>query len=145
MGDLAGPCIFSILMGSARVLHAKSTHIPLRTYMMNCGVLCLLGYAVAGLSASAVLSLMGCALVGFSVGVMWPGTLSLASQRMRGGSTAMYALLALAGDVGCSGGPTLVGLLSAHAGNSLKVGICAAMVFPVMLLIGLLLLRERGK
>ena len=84
------------------------------------------------------LNLFGCALCGFSVGIMWPGLFSTASVSIPRGGTTMFALLALAGDLGCSGGPTLAGLVSSYAGGSLKTGIFAAIIFPAVLLLGLI-------
>ena len=89
-----------------------------------------------------MLSLVGCAVCGFSVGIMWPGTFSIASASIRGGGTAMFALLALAGDLGCSGGPTLAGFVSRSVGNNLKMGILAAIVFPVLLLMGIQIFKK---
>ena len=90
-----------------------------------------------------MLSLVGCAVCGFSVGIMWPGTFSIASASIRGGGTAMFALLALAGDLGCSGGPTLAGFVSGSVGNNLRMGILAAIVFPVLLLMGIQICKKR--
>ena len=84
---------------------------------------------------------MGCGLCGLSVGIMWPGTFSLAAQRCPAGGTPMFALFALAGDLGCSSGPTLVGLVADAAGG-LKAGLTAALIFPALLLLGLWLLRR---
>ena len=91
------------------------------------------------------LSLIACALCGLSVGIMWPGTFSKASSALPKGGTAMFALLALAGDLGCSGGPTLVGMISDQMGNSLKLGILAGVIFPILLLIGIFLRRKAVK
>ncbi len=138
VGDLAGPMLFAILMGSSRAIYGKySDKIKLEKFMAICGVLCLGSYLLASLSKSPVLGLMGCALCGLSVGILWPGTFSMAAAGIRTGGTAMFALLALAGDLGCSSGPTFVGLVSEACGEDLKKGILAGAIFPILLLIGL--------
>lgn len=144
-GDLAGPCAFALLMGSSRAVYAKySDRLPLKRYMKTSAVLCIVCYIVAVFSGHPVIGLLGCALCGFSVGIFWPGTFSIAAGRLPGGGTAMYAFMALAGDVGCSSGPTVVGLVASAFGGDLKMGLAAAMIFPVMILIGISLLRARG-
>ena len=100
-------------------------------------LLCIAAYLCIVLVPVSVIGLLGCAVCGFSVGILWPGTFSKASASMKGGGTAMFAMLALAGDVGCSGGPTLAGFVSSAFGNNLHVGICAALVFPVLMLCSL--------
>lgn len=142
IGDLAGPCLFAVLMGCSRVVHAKlADKVDLYRYLGFCGILCLISYLLASLSSSAVLSLLGCGLCGISVGAMWPGTFSLAGEKCRKGGTAMFAFLALAGDAGCSVGPAVVGYVSAAQGDSLKRGLLSAAVFPVLLLLGLAVCR----
>ncbi len=138
-GDLAGPCMFAALMGTARVMHAKlSERIPLKRFMIGCGVLCIAGYLLAVYAPTPLPGLAGCGICGFSAGIMWPGTFSLAARTLPGGGTAMFALLALAGDVGCSVGPTVVGMASAESGD-LKSGLMMAVIFPILLCIGMLL------
>lgn len=145
LGDLTGPCLFAVMMGLARVLHARfSEHMSLMRVMAACAVLCVAGYLLAALSGLPLLSLIGCALVGFSVGVFWPGTFSLAAAGMPSGGTAMFALLALAGDLGCSSGPATVGLAAEAAGGQLRVGMLAAIVFPLLMLLGLWLKGRTG-
>lgn len=140
VGDLAGPLMFALLMGSSRAFYGKySEKISLKGFMAGCGVLCLFSYLLASLSGLPVLGLVGCGLCGLSVGILWPGTFSLAAKGIRRGGTAMFALLALAGDLGCSGGPTFVGFVSGALGDDLKKGILAGAVFPVALLVGLFL------
>ena len=142
MGDLAGPCLFAVLMGSARAFYGKySEKISLQRFMKYSCVLCVISYLVACFSKNPLLALAGCAVCGLSVGIMWPGTFSLASKSMRSGGTALFAFLALAGDVGCAGGPTLVGVISELAGADLKRGLLCAVAFPSVLLFGLFLLR----
>ena len=146
MGDLLGPCIFSVLMGSARVFYAKmSEKIDLNSFLIGSGILCVGSYLLAALSPLPVLSLVGCGLCGLSVGILWPGVFSIASAEIPKGGTAMFALLALAGDLGCSGGPTTVGMISGAAGGELKTGLLAAIVFPVIMIIGALIQRKTRK
>ena len=146
-GDLAGPCMFATLMGLSRFLSAKLTkRFSLTSIMAVSCALCGLCYITAALSASPVLSLVGCGLCGFSVGIFWPGTLSLSANSLRGGGTAMFALLALAGDLGCVGGPAVVSLCTeALAGGSLKGGMLFGVIFPVGLVVGLVLLSLHHK
>ncbi len=142
LGDLAGPMAFAILMGSARAFYGKfGDRIELDKFMVGSGLLCILSYLCISLSPSPVLSLVGCAVCGLSVGIMWPGSFSKASASIRNGGTALFALLALAGDVGCSGGPTLVGYVSGMASDDLKKGILAAIVFPALFVTGIFLLK----
>ena len=144
VGDLAGPCAFALLMGTARALYGKfSDRIPLKEAMLGSAVLCIGCYGLAVFAGNPVLGLLGCALCGFSVGIFWPGTFSLAAKELPSGGTAMYALLALAGDLGCSSGPTLVGLAANAMGGQLKAGLLAAVIFPIWMLLGIL--RVRGK
>ena len=134
VGDLAGPCFFSVLMGSARALYAKyGERLPLLRAIPCSGALCVGAYLLAVLSPWPALSLVGCGLCGFSVGILWPGVFSMASARFPKGGTALFALLALGGDVGCSAGPTLVGLAAGAAGGSLKTGLAFALLFPAAL------------
>lgn len=144
VGDLAGPMSFAILMGSARAIYGKfGDRIDLDGFMIGSSILCMASYLCISLAPSPVLSLIGCAICGFSVGIMWPGSFSKASAALRNGGTSLFALLALAGDVGCSGGPTLVGFVSGLASDNLKKGILAGMIFPVLLLAGILLLKRK--
>ncbi|MCD7785120.1 MAG: MFS transporter [Oscillospiraceae bacterium] len=147
MGDLAGPCLFAVLMGIARVVNSKISHkVDILPVMIGSATLCVISYLLTVLSQIPLLSLLGCALCGLSVGVMWPGVYSLASAEFPKGGTALFALLAFAGDVGCTSGPTLVGFVSGLNGDSLKSGLSAAMVFPIVLIIcclALMKLREK--
>lgn len=143
LGDLAGPMTFAILMGSARAFYGKfGDRIDLDKFMIGSGILCILSYLMISLSPSPALSLVGCGICGLSVGIMWPGSFSKAAASIRNGGTALFALLALAGDLGCSGGPTLVGYVSSIASDDLKKGILTAIVFPVLLVIGIIVLRK---
>lgn len=147
VGDLAGPCLFSILMGLSRALYAKfSEKVDLLAFLTGSGVLCVAAYLLAALSPAPALSLVGCGLCGLSVGILWPGVFSLASARCPKGGTALFALLALAGDLGCSSGPTLVGMVAGALGDNLKCGLLAAAAFPVVLIIcSLICVRMRRK
>lgn len=139
VGDLAGPLSFAVLMGISRVFYAKfGEKVSLDSFMLGSSVLCVISYLLASLSGNPVFSFLGCALCGLSVGIMWPGTFSLAAARIPRGGTAMFAFFALAGDVGCSAGPTLVGFASEALGGNLKSGILAAIVFPIVLILALL-------
>lgn len=144
IGDLAGPCLFAVLMGCARVFHAYfAERTDLYKYLSVCALLCIVSYMLASLSPWPGLSLAGCGLCGVSVGAMWPGTFSLASRECPRGGTALFAFLALAGDAGCAAGPTLVGFVSAMFGDDLKKGLLFACLFPVLLLTGLALCRRQ--
>lgn len=143
VGDLAGPMTFAILMGSARAFYGKfGDRINLDKFMIGSGILCTLSYLCISLSPSPFFSLVGCGICGLSVGIMWPGSFSKASAAIKNGGTAMFALLALAGDLGCSGGPSLVGYISSLASDNLKQGILAAIIFPILLIAGILLLKK---
>lgn len=135
LGDLAGPMAFAILMGLSRVIHSsRGKRWDLRKFMITSTLLCLVSYMMISLVPNPVVNLIGCAVCGFSIAIMWPGTLSIAAKALPKGGTAMFAILALAGDVGCSGGPTVVGMVSGAFGENLKVGILAACIFPIAIL-----------
>lgn len=144
-GDLLGTMAFSVLMGSGRLFYGKkSAKLPLQTFMLGSGILCICSYLLISLSRSPALGLVGCALCGLSVGIFWPGTTSLAAGGIPDGGTAMFALMALFGDVGCAAGPTFVGTLSDRLGN-LHSGILAAVFFPALLLLGLWWFRRTAR
>lgn len=138
VGDLAGPMAFAVLMGTSRAVYGKyGDRLNLDRFMAGSALLCAASYLCVALVPSPAVGLLGCAVCGLSVGIMWPGTFSKASAGLPRGGTAMFALMALAGDLGCSGGPTLVGMVSSALGDDLKRGILAGVVFPVLLLAGL--------
>ncbi len=157
MGDLLGPCAFAVLMGSARVFFAsKGAHLPLTRILTISAVLCVASYLLAVFSPVPVLSLVGCAICGLSVGAMWPATISLSSRAFPQGGTAMFAMLAFAGDLGCASGPGLVGVVSSRveAGvhwvqvlfqggeqAALKAGLLLAIVFPILMVLAVGLVR----
>ncbi len=146
IGDLAGPCLFAITMGISRVIYGKyGEKIELTGFMMGSGILCFACYIVAALSHSPMLSLVGCIVCGFSVGIMWPGTISVLSRILPAGGTAMFALLAMAGDLGGSSGPAIVGFVSQANGDNLKTGMLAGCVFPVVLVAVIVWLRLKMK
>lgn len=145
-GDLAGPMAFAVLMGAARAFYGKyGDGIQLDHFMIWSSILCILSYLGIALFPSPVLSLAACAVCGLSVGIMWPGSFSKAAAALPKGGTAMFALLALGGDLGCSGGPTVVGTVSSALGENLKMGILAAVVFPALLLTGILVCGRMKK
>ncbi len=143
VGDLAGPCLFAMFMGISRMLYGKfSEKLDLTKVMLICGSMCAGCYLLASLSASPILGLAGCALCGLAVGIMWPGSISISSQECPRGGTAMFALLALSGDLGAMVSPAMVGGLSEMAGGDLKTGLLFATLFPVVLVVGLIILRR---
>lgn len=145
-GDLAGPMAFAVLMGASRAFYGKyGDRIQLDHFMIWSSILCILSYLGIALFPSPVLSLAACAVCGLSVGIMWPGSFSKAAAALPKGGTAMFALLALGGDLGCSGGPTVVGTVSSALGENLKMGILAAVVFPALLLTGILVCGRMKK
>ena len=147
VGDLVGPCLFAAFMGLARVFYGKkSEKLDLNRIMIACAVMCVACYLIAALSPIAVIGLIACALCGLAVGIMWPGTLCISSQKCPRGGTAMFAFLALAGDLGAALGPTMVGSIADAAGGDLKTGLLFAVFFPVVLIFGLIvLLKKYGK
>lgn len=142
-GDLAGPLAFAVLMGTSRAFYGKyGDRIHLERFMIGSSCLCILSYLGIAFLPYPQLSLLACAVCGLSVGIMWPGTFSKASAALPRGGTAMFALLALGGDVGCSGGPTVVGFVSGILGDDLKKGVLVGVIFPTLLLLGILLSRK---
>ncbi len=141
MGDLLGPGTFAFLMGLSRVFYGvKGSKIDLKKALTISGLLCVTSYIIAVFSPIPLISLIGCGLCGLSVGIMWPGVFSLSSKYLKGGGTSMFALLALAGDIGCSAGPGLVGFAS---DGVLKRGLLFAIIFPIMMIIGVLILTKK--
>lgn len=143
IGDLAGPCLFAAFMGLSRLLYGKmSPRLNLVRTMFISGILCSICYFVAALAALPLIGLAGCALCGLAVGIMWPGSLSISSQKCPLGGTALFAFLALAGDLGATLSPTMVGYISELSGGNLKTGLLVASAFPIMLIISLLLIKK---
>lgn len=144
--DLAGPCMFAVTMGISRVFYGKfGDRINLQNFMIGSGLLCIVCYLMASLFESPVVGLAGCILCGFSVGIMWPGTISIFSKLLPMGGTAMFALLAMAGDLGGSTGPAMVGNISEKLGNNMHSGMLAGGIFPVVLVVCVTLLKIRNK
>ncbi len=144
-GDLAGPMSFAVLMGLSRAFYGKYGHrIRLDNFMILSALLCIIAYLGISLAPFPAVNLAACALCGLSVGIMWPGTFSKASAMLPRGGTAIFALLALGGDVGCSAGPTLAGFVSDRFGDNLKVGILAGIIFPALLLAGVFACGKMG-
>lgn len=143
VGDLTGPTVFALLMATSRLLYGKfGAKIDLNKAMMASALLCVVSYLLIGLTNSPVLGLVGVGLCGLAVGIFWPGTFSTAAASLRGGGTAMFALMALAGDLGCSGGPTLAGAIAGAFGDNLRLGILCAVAFPALMILGILLIRR---
>lgn len=143
LGDLLGPCMFAVMMGVSRVFYAAfSGRLKLMKFISVSCVFCVIGYLVSALSPVPALALVGCGICGLSVGILWPGVFSLAAERAPTGGTAMFAFLALAGDLGCSSGPTLVGIVSSAFNDNLRAGFLAAITFPVALIIGIMMLKR---
>ena len=139
MGDLLGPCLFAVSMGISRILYGKyGEKVDLSKFMLGSGALCVVCYVLASLFSNPVVGLTGCILCGFSVGIMWPGTLSISSKKFPAGGTAMFALLAMAGDLGGSIGPGIVGRVTQMAGDNIRSGMLVGLIFPVVMVIGLL-------
>lgn len=146
IGDLAGPCSFAIFMGTARALYGKYSEIlPLKKMMYASAVLCIICYLVAVFANQPIVGLIGCAVCGFSVGIFWPGTFSIAAWNLPSAGTAMYALMALAGDIGCSAGPTVVGMVANAYAGDLKKGLILAIIFPIGILLLVPRLRNKNK
>jgi fucose permease len=146
VGDLTGPMLFALMMGLARLIYGKyGDKINLNKFMFYSAVLCVISYLITSISPFPILGLMGCGFSGLSVGIMWPGTFSMAAASLKRGGTSLFALLALAGDLGCSAGPTVVGLVSSAANDNLRIGIFAGIIFPVVLIIGIILNQKIQK
>ncbi len=147
IGDLAGPCMFAFTMGISRIIFGKyGDRMDLMKFMTGSGILCVVCYLLTSLSANSLIGLLGCIICGFSVGIMWPGTISISAQKFPAGGTAMFALLAMAGDLGGSIGPGIVGRVTQNAGDNIQAGMGVGLVFPIILLVMLFILGiERKK
>lgn len=146
LGDLTGPMFFAIMMGISRLIYGKfGERINLHKFMVMSCILCVAAYLLTSLSPNPILSLLGCGICGLSVGIMWPGSFSIASASIPKGGTALFALLALAGDLGCGGGPTVVGFVASAFGDDLRNGILFGTVFPVLLLLALFIQKKMVK
>lgn len=144
VGDLAGPCGFAIAMGISRLLYGKyGEQVDLTVFMMVSGILCLSCYILTGFAQIPILGLIGCTVCGFSVGIMWPGSISISSQILPAGGTAMFALLALAGDLGGAVGPAIIGSISQRNGENLQAGVLAGIGFPIVLVLCVSCVRKK--
>ena len=145
-GDLIGSCMFAITMGISRLIFGKyGEKMDLMKFMTGSGILCVICYLLTTLSSNPVIGLTGCIVCGFSVGIMWPGTISITSKKMPAGGTAMFALLAMAGDLGGSIGPGIVGYVTQNSDNNIRVGMGIGLIFPLVLLIMLFILCKGKK
>lgn len=146
VGDLAGPCMFAATMGVSRVIFGRyGDKMDLSGFMTGSGILCVVCYLLASLSQNPLLGLAGCIVCGFSVGIMWPGTISISSKEFPAGGTAMFALLAMAGDLGGSIGPGIVGRVTQSAGDDIRAGMGVGLIFPAVLLLALFLFGRRAR
>ena len=144
IGDVAGPCLFAIMMGISRSFYGKyGEKMDLMKFMIGSGILCVICYLLASVSLNPISGLIGCIICGFSVGIMWPGTISISSERFPAGGTAMFALLAMAGDLGGSIGPGIVGRVTQSAGDNIRAGMGVGLLFPVTLLIMLFIFARQ--
>ncbi len=146
LGDLAGPMSFAIFMGLSRLIYGKyGDKFDLDRFMKYSCILCIASYCLISLIPDPIIGLVGCAICGFSVGILWPGTYSIAAVSIKNGGTAMFAMLAFAGDLGCSAGPTLAGFVSGRSGGDFRTGIFSAVAFPAILLIGVFLTQRSSR
>lgn len=145
LGDLCGPMFFAVLMGTSRALYGKfGDKLPLQRSMKLSAGLCIFTYLMISLSPWPAVSLLGCGICGFSVGILWPGSFSIASRALPRGGTLLFALLALGGDVGCSLGPSFVGTVSSAVSGDLRTGILTAVLFPAAMLAGCMILGRKA-
>ncbi len=145
-GDIIGPCMFAVMMALARILHSKNPHmITLSKAIMYSGIFAIVCYLAAALVPVPLVALIACGLCGFAVGIMWPGTLSLASRKYPAAGGALFAIMALAGDLGCTLGPSAVGFVASAFGGDLRIGLLVGTVFPLLMVIGLAVLNKKQK
>lgn len=146
VGDITGPMLFGITMGITRIFYGKKGEkIELSKFITFSALLSMISFLIIALSPIPLVALIGFAISGFAVGIFWPGTLSLAAKEMKTGGTALFALLALAGDLGCSLGPTVVGIVAGKFDNNLRIGILWAVIFPLIMIIALMTVKIRGR
>lgn len=146
VGDIAGPCLFAVTMGISRTIYGKyGDKLDLMKFMIGSGCLCLVCYVTASTASIPILGLLGCIMCGFSVGIMWPGAISICSAKIPSGGTAMFALLAMAGDMGGALGPWIVGNITQSAGDNMQKGMLAGCVFPIVLTLVLLIMKNSKK
>ncbi len=147
IGDLLGPCSFALTMAVSRMIYPKVCEkFDLRKTMILSSLLCAVCYTVSALSQNGFIALVGCGLCGFSVGIMWPGTLDLASRSCTFVGTALFAMLSLAGDIGCTTGPALVGFIADAFGGKLSIGLLCGAALPMLMILALALFKaKKGK
>lgn len=151
-GDLLGPCLFAVLMGAGRLFYGLyGDKIDLIKIMSAFSVLCIICYLTASFSHNSTVSLLACAVTGLSISLFWPGTFSLAAKKFPNGSGGLFGILALLGDIGCGTGPWLISYISSafksanpalSEGAALKNGLAFGCVFPIILIIGLIVLKK---
>ncbi len=143
-GDVLGPCVFALMMALARVLYSRfADRIDLSACIIASGVLSCICYLAAALAPVSIIALLACGFCGFTTGILWPGTISLASEKYPMGGATLFAILALAGDVGCSLGPSVVGFAASIFGGNLKTGLLFGTMFPFALVVGLAMLKKK--
>ncbi|MBQ7959934.1 MAG: MFS transporter [Clostridia bacterium] len=146
LGDILGPCIFAGMLTISRIVYSRiSDRINQHKYLLCCALMSVVFYLCAGLLPFGFAAIISCGLCGFTAGVMWPATLSLAAEHYPTGGVAMFGLFALAGDIGCTLGPTAVGMFSSAIGGELRAGLLVASVFPILTVVGLIMLMKRKK
>lgn len=144
-GDLLGASGFALFMGISRAIYGRyGNKVDLSNFMITSGILCLCSYLAAAFASMPLMGLAGCMLCGFSVGIMWPGSISISSSKLPKGGTALFALLALAGDLGGAAGPALVGNISQMMGENIQAGILAGTCFPVLLVISVIAVKRNA-
>jgi MFS family permease len=146
IGDLLGPCLFAVCMGSARIFYAANSHrIGLKKGIFVSASICVVSYLIAIFSPIPIISLLGCAMCGVGSGMLWPGTYSIATNRLPKGGVPMFGLLALAGDLGCLTGPYLTGMMSTAFDGNLKMGFLFSLIFPITLMVMVIILTKYFK
>ena len=133
VGDIAGMCMFAVMMGTARTLNGiKGTEAGLKKLMLAGGTLAFFCYLIVSFTNSPYLGLAACALCGLGVSLLWPGTLSIAAKTFPMAGTWLFAILAAGGDTGASLGPWLAGVIGDASGSGLRASMLAGSIFPLM-------------
>ena len=136
VGDLLGPCFFAVMMGSSRILYAKlATRVSLLLTVTLSAALCVISFLMAALAPIPLVALLACGLCGLSVGVFWPGTYSLAAARLPRGGVPMFAVLAVAGDLGCLLGPTAAGAIADRMGGDIRFSFLLTALLPAVIVL----------
>ena len=149
-GDLLGPCLFAIFMGTGRMIFGFiGEKINLKTALCCSAGFCAVCYLLTSIIDNSIISLIMCAITGLSVSIMWPATLSLAARMFSKAGGAMYSVLALSGDTGCTLGPWFISFISLklsldnNGGEALKSGLGFGALFPILMIIAILLLNYK--